>query len=404
MTLCVVNCFAASGGTSVGEGAMGSTGVGTGGGIGAAIFTAVGSAAGAGSSAIEGIIPGTISATAASSGAGTALGYSPRKFELTIGSGEVASDLTNFPVFVNLADLPANFWSSVKADGGDIRVLNSSGTVIPTDLVTFDKNANTGTLFFKASSVLSASSNTFYVACGRPDFSLLASGDSNGRNAVWVDYEVVYLLTGDLVDRTGNHNLTTDVGTPQYEAISMGAGGGMNITNNYRASVQNALATGTTFTMAATGSFAVLSGTSNYSLTHYAAALGSGTRCSLGHRNTTGDPITSWDNTNSWNDSPTSTVQDQVYRVHGVWNGATNKQLFVDGALKTTDSTVSAVSNTMDTFCIGDNANNGTYHRGKVGYVYLRHQVLSADWIAAEYSNINNPTGFYSVGSETAWG
>ena len=37
---------------------------------------------------------------------------------------------------------------------------------------------------------------------------------------------------------------------------------------------------------------------------------------------------------------------------------------------------------------------------GKLGFVYLRASELSADWIAAEYSNLSAPGSFYIVGSE----
>jgi hypothetical protein len=35
-----------------------------------------------------------------------------------------------------------------------------------------------------------------------------------------------------------------------------------------------------------------------------------------------------------------------------------------------------------------------------VGFVYLRSGALSADWIAAEYANLDAPATFYTVGSQ----
>ena len=83
----------------------------------------------------------------------------------------------------------------------------------------------------------------------------LAADDPNGRNAVWAGYEVVYLFTGDLVDRTGNHDLTIETGTPVYEAVPLGAGGGLNVAADLRLIAANVLASSTTFTLAASGTF-----------------------------------------------------------------------------------------------------------------------------------------------------
>jgi len=38
--------------------------------------------------------------------------------------------------------------------------------------------------------------------------------------------------------------------------------------------------------------------------------------------------------------------------------------------------------------------------RGTIGFTYLRMSALSDDWIAAEYSNLNAPGSFYTIGAE----
>jgi hypothetical protein len=47
---------------------------------------------------------------------------------VTIDSTEVAADLTDYPVYVDLSDLPASFWDTVASGGGDIRCYKSDGT------------------------------------------------------------------------------------------------------------------------------------------------------------------------------------------------------------------------------------------------------------------------------------
>lgn len=128
--------------------------------------------------------------------------------ELTIASGEVASNLTDFVVMVDLSDMPAGFWSHVRSDGGDVRVYQSDGTTqVPFDFVSIDTGAATGLLFFK-SSLLAASDNVFRIGYGNTALELLAPTATYGRNAVWSDYHRVFVFD-ELVDRTGSGNDAT---------------------------------------------------------------------------------------------------------------------------------------------------------------------------------------------------
>lgn len=125
-------------------------------------------------------------------------------FSVTVPSGTVGSDLTAFPVYVPLEDMPSSFWAAVAPDGSNIRVYNGSDVLIPFDLAIFNHNMQTGTLFVRTN-IAAASATTFTV---RLDGSgLLAVNDANGRNAVWADYEVVTLLGFDPRDRTGKNEI-----------------------------------------------------------------------------------------------------------------------------------------------------------------------------------------------------
>lgn len=134
--------------------------------------------------------------------------FPPKSYRVpvTIPSGKVASNLTNFPVYVNLSNMPAAFWSHVASKRGfDIRVKDGSGNSIPFDLFMFNPVAKTGGLFAKVT-LSSASSTTFYIHYG--DYTLnskLAYNDASyGRNLVWSDYHRVFLFGEDFQDHTGN--------------------------------------------------------------------------------------------------------------------------------------------------------------------------------------------------------
>lgn len=147
---------------------------------------------------IPGIVASQQMIAAGSSGGGTF------KVSVTIASGTVGSSLTNFPVMVRLSDMPAAFWTHVKADGGDIRVKTTGGTLVPMDLVRFDYESEDGVLFFLAASVASGSDSSWDIHYGDAALDRLAVDDANGRNAVWANFEAVFLFGesgGD--DRTG---------------------------------------------------------------------------------------------------------------------------------------------------------------------------------------------------------
>jgi hypothetical protein len=135
------------------------------------------------------------------------------KVVLTIPTGAVSADLTGFPVYVNLAGMPAQFWDGVSDDGGDIRVTTDADVVVPTDLVFIDIQSKTGTLFFRAD-LLAASDNVFFVKYAT-GLTKLPVDDTYGRNNVWQDYEAVYLFGASPHNRAGGASLRV-IGDPDF--------------------------------------------------------------------------------------------------------------------------------------------------------------------------------------------
>lgn len=135
---------------------------------------------------------------------------------LTVPAGTVSSDLTSFPVFVRLSDMPSSFWAAtaLRSDGGNIRVRTPAEALVPIDLVWFDQTAEDGLVVFLAASVLAGSDNEWAVWVETADTEGLAVDDENGRNAVWAGYEAVTLL-GGLANRTGGATPSVAVGAVQ---------------------------------------------------------------------------------------------------------------------------------------------------------------------------------------------
>jgi hypothetical protein len=147
------------------------------------------------------------------------------KVPITIPAASVGSSLLGFKVYVDLSDLPAAFWSHlIDPWGADIRVINSSGTHIPFDVVWINSVDQTGAMFVRTD--LSDSSDTvIYVVYGEIGTEHLPFTDPNGRNAVWSDFHRVFMFGDYLYDRTGSGKYLTFPSTyndPLSQAVLSG--------------------------------------------------------------------------------------------------------------------------------------------------------------------------------------
>lgn len=117
--------------------------------------------------------------------------------DLTVQSSAVNSNLSNFPVYVDLSDsaFTSDFFDF--ADSGDIRVKDNSGNEVPREIVYFDKQNEEGVIYFQAPSLASGSNTSFKVIANNSS-SPLAASDPNGRNEVWSNgFHRVYHFADD---------------------------------------------------------------------------------------------------------------------------------------------------------------------------------------------------------------
>ncbi|HET7255622.1 MAG TPA: LamG-like jellyroll fold domain-containing protein [Xanthobacteraceae bacterium] len=136
---------------------------------------------------------------------------------LTVPSGKVASNLTNYPLYIDLDDMPSQFWANTNK-GKDLRA-SVSGTQIPVDVVWCSTAEGKGAAFVKVPTLFAASA-TAITLYGNGTDDRAADASAYGRNAVWSDYESVFLFgitAGD--DRTGKTQASI-VGDPDlFEKI-----------------------------------------------------------------------------------------------------------------------------------------------------------------------------------------
>lgn len=139
--------------------------------------------------------------------------------EFTIPASSVSGDLTDYPVYLDLADMPADFWNHVQSDGGDLRIaLDDGATEVPLEVVNIDTVNKTGEVHFKYAGTLSSSvDNTFRVYYGNTGASGYADSATYGTENVWTNgFAAVYHMNqADVADSTANGNDGTAVGNPQ---------------------------------------------------------------------------------------------------------------------------------------------------------------------------------------------
>lgn len=135
--------------------------------------------------------------------------------KLTTHINSVKEDLTDFPVYVDLSDMPAIFFGTVKDDGADIRITSADGqTELAREVVFIDKENQTGELHFKANSLLKGKANEFYIYFGNSQAVEPAVSSLVGAESVWTNnYAAVLHLNEDpnsdvdgYKDSTLNHN------------------------------------------------------------------------------------------------------------------------------------------------------------------------------------------------------
>ena len=140
--------------------------------------------------------------------------------QINIPSSSVSSNLTGYPVFIDLSLMSQSFWGSLAyRDGRDIRATDSSGAQIPMDLVMLDSVQKTGYMFVKTS-LSSTVATVIYITCGLLANGFVAAGASNGRNAVWTNYIAVFTFGENHVNRVGSAYTTANVSTTSMSVAS----------------------------------------------------------------------------------------------------------------------------------------------------------------------------------------
>lgn len=324
------------------------------------------------------------------------------KRKIIIASGKVGSDLTNFPVLVDLSHLPQDFWTNVNSDGGDIRITTSDQTSeVPLEVVSINTSTKVGELYFKAPTVSAASNNTFYLYFGNSSGSLRSASHSYGRNNVWSNsYKVVYHLNENpsgsapqAIDATGNGYDSSSTGMVSGDLVTGKIGNAINFDGSDNLYSGTDIALDNNFTIE---TWVYNSGSGVQTLVQWGQNSVANKRRDLILNSGTpqysangGDVVATAGITSSTWSHVACSVNGSLAVAH-YKNGATN------GTGTTSHAAFTATSTRL-----GINNASGEKLNGKLDEVRISSTTRSADWIAASYSNQNAPGSFYYIEETT---
>lgn len=314
--------------------------------------------------------------------------------EVTVQSSQVASNMTNFPVYVDLSDLPAAFFSGVAADGGDIRVTTGNGSVgLPREVVDINTGASTGELHFLANS-LSASANTTFRIYYNGTATEPAVTDVYGRNAVWAGYLAVY--HGNTADVTGNGNtLTLNNGA----VVTAGAGPRGGDAFDFDGADDNA-------SLGSVISTVVDNYTTQAWVFPEEASTGVTSVVLLNGNSSSSGYFLRWRDEDFWHTYGGEGLNNSINGAANAWQAMAavtrsgTTYLYRNGVENNVDTGATPATPSGDFVVGAANSAGSAALLGLVSEIRFRESGLSADWFSAEYTNQNAPGTFYSVGSE----
>lgn len=314
---------------------------------------------------------------------------------VTVAPGRTKSDLTNFPLYLDLNNMPSEFWA--ETNGTDLRAKNVDGSVsYPIDVIWIDPANEAGVAYVKVPTLF-ANDFTNLVLTWDGASPALAVTDPLGRNAVWSDYQWVNIPSEDFSDRTGKAvSAPTITGTHVFTKPLQhdGSGGGYadQASGKYvDQAVADVSTMGGIFTMAASFKFTDFRASGNSTIISYRrnASGASNRRATM-----LSDPISSrgklsfgvWEDQATWDNGNRKMPNDIWHRGVAVFDTTNTRRTYLDGYESGTDTGVDTSTREFDTISLGhEDTSNSEVMKGVVGFSYLRPGTVSADWVEAEY-------------------
>lgn len=314
--------------------------------------------------------------------------------DVVIQSSQVPSDLTDFPILIDLSDLPTTgFWDTVANGGGDIRCFKSDGTTeLAREVVSCDTSTDTGELWVKFSGTLSSSSNTTIQIHADGTSSEPASDATYGSEAVWSDYIAVW-HGEDANDSTGNSFNLSGSGTAAAVAAQVGDGQDLDSNENLYTTNSSSFAVTGAKTIQQWVKLDSVPTTVEYTM---AVVQGIGSSTADNRFRISGGELDYqlFDGAGKTVVLDATPSTDTWMMLHGAHDGTTMRGYFNGSETGSTAAGTSFNAGASARVNFGRTTDSLSFTFDEARY---RSSTLSADWIEAEYNNQNSPSTFYTA-------
>jgi hypothetical protein len=332
--------------------------------------------------------------------------------KITIDQTKIDANLTDFPVYIKMADLGSDFFSLVQSDGEDIVVTAADGsTKLKRELVAINTGAQTGELWFKGSSISGTVDTEFYVYYGNP-----AATETNDTDTWRSEFSSVHhlndLTTSTTNDSTSNNFDGTKTSANNPLEANAKIGKGQTISGD----LIN-IGDGTALDFG-TGEFAVFAwAISNATADNFFIAgkqenAGNFDGFNMGAVITTGYGQAVFRSAaTNYVAASTVNLYDNVYHRCVMVRRSTGLYLYVDGVQVASQLDTNTQNNedNADGLVIGDgrsgvaNAGSGAQWPGTIDEFFVWKGTAPSDaWLKADYENQNNTATFYTVAAQEA--
>lgn len=335
---------------------------------------------------------------------------------ITIDSAQVLEALTDFPVYVNLANLGANFFTNVKTDGSDIRVTQSDGiTEVPREVAQIVVGSSLGEMHFKVSGVLSNLFDTdFYVYYGNAAASEPAVGAAYGKYNTWnSNYITVWHMNEDTATTSASSNSATNTATftstlPNNMTGQLGTGQNFNGTSDRLTTPITTTIKGLTqYTISAWSRTTTVAAARNIYEEQQGTAATSRFKFGL---NTNNFALRIRDTDGSALRTaiqPAFTVVTATwYHVVAIYDSVSDiHRMIINGTDYSNSLATVAISNTDPNGVpnIGARPTGAEYWSGDIDEIRISNTYRSLNWGKTEYNNQSSPSTFYAVSAQEAY-
>jgi hypothetical protein len=337
------------------------------------------------------------------------------RIKITVLSSKVDSTShTNFPVYVNLANLGSGFLSHIRTDGGDIRITKADGTTeLPREIVP-NGGSQVVEMYFKSDTLSNTANNDFYIYYGKPVATDYTENATYGAQNVWNSgfvgvWHMNEASNATRLDSTDSNNDLADNGTVPRVNGKIGYAADFTINNTEFLSKAEPTSldingADAKITVSAIVKPDIVSATYSIASKYNTTPTATGNR-QYSLRIEGGASricIASTGLAYSCNSGMAGGIVAGNWYQIALTSDDINYNIYRNGVQdRTSVSWTPGIFNSAAVFEVGrQSVDNGNYYDGVIDELRVSNVARSAGWLKTEYNNLFSPSTFYNVTAE----